>query len=157
MTEQRICTVREVWQALDQLAPPALAAEWDTAIGLEVGSPDARVSKAMIALDVTADVIAKSQATDCQLIICHHPLIFTPLVTLRQDIPEQSLITSLVQKGISLLAAHTNLDAAPGGVADCLADIFGLEQDCRQQAGPYGRFGLLRQPVSLRTLLHMTR
>jgi len=157
MSEKSFYTVREVWQALDGLAPPALAAEWDTAIGLEAGSPHAQVSKVMIALDVTAEVIAQAHASGCQLIICHHPLIFTPLATLRQDVPEQNLIVSLVQQGISLLAAHTNLDAAPGGVADCLADIFGLEQDSRQPAGPFGRFGLLPQPLSLRSLLQMAR
>ena len=152
MSENNPITVQSVWQALDQLAPPQLAAEWDTAIGLEIGRPDQLVSHVLIALDVSEAVIDRAAASGCQLIITHHPLIFTPLPAIRLDNPEQYLAAELLRCEISLIAAHTNLDAAPGGVADCLADAIGFPSHNRQAAGPFGRVGNLPEPRMLSQL-----
>jgi len=157
MTDHNVITVRQVWQAIDQLAPPALAAEWDSAIGLEIGNPDQAISHVLITLDVSESVITRAAATGCQLIITHHPLIFTPITTIRHDIPEQRLIAGLLHNKISLIAAHTNLDAAPGGVADCLADVFGLSTEKCQPAGPFGRIGYLPEPMQLSRLAGLAR
>ena len=150
-------TVRQVMQMLDELAPPALAAEWDTAIGLEIGNPDQLVNRVLITLDVCESTVANAIAAGCELIITHHPLIFSPIPIVREDIPEQRLVLEMIRSRISLLAAHTNLDAAPGGVADCLADTLGLPVFNRQDAGPFGRLGSLEEAKPLSALLEMTR
>jgi dinuclear metal center YbgI/SA1388 family protein len=138
-------TVNQVLQVLDELAPPLLAKEWDK-IGLQVGNPDQLVYRALLALDVTPAVIASAAAADCQLIISHHPLIFNPLTTIRTDDPEQHLIDNLIRLRISLIVAHTNLDAAAGGVADCLLDALQDKGRERRTIAGFGRLQDLAQP-----------
>jgi GTP cyclohydrolase I len=131
-------TVLQVLDAVNLLAPPELADEWDR-IGLQVGSLRSPVRKVLAALDATPAVIAEAAILDCQMIISHHPLIFTPLQALQEDCPEQFLVICLVRQNIGLVAAHTNLDAAPGGVADCLVECLGLGGRSCENVGKYGR------------------
>ena len=148
--DQDQVTVGDVLAVLDDLAPPALAEEWDTAVGLEIGHPDWPVKRVLITLDVTPKAVSFARESGCQLIISHHPLLFGPLPSIRQDIPEQKLVADIIRQNLSLIAAHTNLDAADGGVADCLADVLGLSKELRIAIGPYGRVAPLSvsRPVS---------
>ncbi len=149
-------TVSLVLRTLDELAPPGLAESWDK-IGLQVGDPDWPVRQVLLALDITDQSIKDAETLGCQLIICHHPPIFNPLASLRTDIPEQQQLFRLISRRISVIAAHTNLDAAPGGVADSLAEILGLGgPECRPVAA-YGRSGRLAEPELLSRLLARIR
>lgn len=148
--------VSQVLDVLNELAPPELAAEWDK-IGLQAGNPDQPVKKALLTLDVHESVIQNAIVADCQLIICHHPLIFVPLDSIRTDVPEQRLVMNLISQKISLIAAHTNLDAAPGGVADCLADALHLGVQKRQVIARYGRLNDLAEPEMLSRMLSRVR
>lgn len=114
-------TVATVMGVLEELAPSDLAAPWDK-IGLQLGDCEKPVEKVLVTLDITKEALAKARQIECDLIVCHHPLIFDPLVSLRSDDPVQHLIIDLACDHIAVLAAHTNLDASPGGVADCFAD-----------------------------------
>jgi dinuclear metal center YbgI/SA1388 family protein len=152
----KMTSVRQVWQIMDELAPPDLAAVWDT-IGLQVGNPDQAVSKILLTLDVSEDVLALAAATGADLILAHHPLIFSPLPAVRQDVPEQRLVLQLCAARMSLLVAHTNLDATPGGVADCLADALGLSLIDRVPVGMYGRHGDMAETILLSRLLVMVK
>lgn len=134
-------TVQEVLSVMETLAPPALACDWDN-VGLlvDAGRP---VTSILTALDITADVVRDAAARGCGLIVSHHPVIFDPLRRLNaQDIPGM-----LLQSGISAICMHTNLDAAPGGVNDTLADLLGME-DRRNIAENCGRIGTLAAPVT---------
>lgn len=111
---------------MERWALPSLA-EPDDKIGLQVGSMDASVSKALVALDVTEAVEDEAVRRGAELIIAHHPVIFRPLRALRTDRPEGRLLGKLLRHGISVYISHTNLDVAPGGVNDMLADALGLE------------------------------
>lgn len=115
---------------IDQAIPYALAEAWDK-VGLLLGDPDALLTGVVVTLDVTDRTIELCEINQANLIVTHHPLIFSPLATLRADIPEQSLIRTLIQKDIAVLALHTNLDAAAGGTADCLADALDLVEQQR--------------------------
>ncbi len=149
----QITTIGQVLQTLESLAPPELAAEWDLVIGLEIGHPDTLVNRVLLTLDVTEQAVEMALSRSCQLIIAHHPLLFSPLPAVRLDIPEQRLIARMLKEGLGLIAAHTNLDAAEGGVADCLADTLGLNAADRQKVGPYGRLGNLPRPMLISELL----
>ncbi len=144
-------TVSDILQIIEAIAPPEIAAEWDH-IGLQIGDPDQIVNHVLLTLDLNEAALTMAEDGDCELIICHHPLIFTPLPTLCDDVPEQRLILRLIRSGISVIVAHTNLDAAVGGVADCLADSLGLDAAGRQLCGPFGRAGLLAEPIQLSQL-----
>lgn len=109
-------TVRDIYRFIDNLAPFSTAMDFDNC-GLQVGSFDRPVSKVLLALDVTHDVVKEAKKSAVDLIISHHPVIFKPLRRILSD----SVEYSLVRAGIDLISAHTNLDMAEGGVNTCLA------------------------------------
>ena len=116
--------VQQVLEILEQIAPP---------VGLlvDAGRP---VTSIMTALDITADVVRDAAESGCELIVSHHPVIFDPLRRVTaEDVPAM-----LLQNGISAICMHTNLDAAPGGVNDVLADLLRIEnrRDFADNCGP---------------------
>ena len=118
-------TVQELYDWIDRFAPFNTQAEFDNS-GFLVGSADREVGCILFALDVTDAVITEAVALGAQLIITHHPLMFSPLHTLTEADYEGRLIRRLVREDISLIAAHTNLDQATGGINDTLAARCGL-------------------------------
>ena len=147
--------VRDVMEAMEQLAPAHLAEPWD-AVGLQVGDPSDPVRAVVLALDVTPEAMSFAAKRQANLIISHHPVIFNPLSVLRRDDPEQALLMRLVEEKTAVLAAHTNLDAAAGGVADSLAATLtgGLPdaETAVNPVSPYGRLIHLRKPLPLSDL-----
>ena len=120
-------TIRDLCALIESWAPPAIAWEKDN-VGLLVGSPDARVRKVLVCLDVTPEVVAEAVRARAGLIVSHHPLIFTPLRRLDPDTPRGKMIAALLRHGIGLCAAHTNLDFTAGGVSHILAASLGLRE-----------------------------
>jgi dinuclear metal center YbgI/SA1388 family protein len=116
----------DIINELDSIAPFNLAESWDN-VGLLLGDPGQDIRSVLIALDVRLDVIARAEETKADLIITHHPLIIEPMK--KFDLREASALklSKLFRAGISLVAMHTNLDAAEGGVADILAGALGLK------------------------------
>ncbi len=124
-------TVREIEQALFRLAPKELAFDWDNVGHLE-GDPAQNVERALVALDVTEGVLDEAEALGCQLIVAHHPLMNVrwhekEMQTLRPDRYLGHLLRRLVKAEISVISMHTNLDIAPGGVNDALAEALRIE------------------------------
>jgi len=119
--------VKTIMRWMEAWAPAAMA-EPDDKIGLQIGSPDAPVTTVAVALDVTEAVVEEAAARGAELIVAHHPVIFRPLAAVRTDRPDGRLVAKLLTTGISVYAAHTNLDVAPGGVNDMLADALGLAE-----------------------------
>jgi len=117
--------VRDVCAAVETLAPPGLAYPWDKA-GLSIGDPEADVTALLVALTVTREALEAARTAGAEMIVSHHPLIWDPLPALRTDDPATRLCLDLAQAGIACYAAHSNLDVAPGGVNDVLADKVGL-------------------------------
>lgn len=127
-------TVRQVYEAMQAIAPLELAESWDNP-GLLVDC-GGQMHRVLAALDITPEVVAEAAAKQCEMIVSHHPVIFDPLKKIGpQDVPFQ-----LVQAGISAICMHTNLDAAEGGVNEVLAGIFGM-QDWEGFADGCGRVG----------------
>ncbi len=135
-------TIRDLMEFMDTFAPSALAAEWDN-VGLLVGDPDAALSRVVVSLDITEEAIAFARAQGAELILAHHPLIFSPVRRMLAPSPLYQLASS----GIAAFAAHTNLDAAEGGVNDALAAVLGL-RDVTAAFDGIGRVGVLAEPLS---------
>ncbi|PRY83297.1 Nif3-like dinuclear metal center hexameric protein [Alkalibacterium olivapovliticus] len=123
-------TVKDLVEAMDALAPPSLAEDWDP-IGLSFGSLDKEVSKVMIALDVDNNTIQEAIDEKVDLMITHHPAIFKPLKTLNSQDPRRLDYINLIKSDIAVYSAHTNLDAAESGMNDWLADSIGMSQSER--------------------------
>ena len=115
----------EIMTKLEQLAPSHLAEDWDNT-GLLVGSPEQVIHKIIVTLDVDQSVVEQAVSQHADMIIAHHPLIFKSLTAIRADRPLGRLLVELIRNNIAVYAAHTNLDSAPGGVNDLLAQKLGL-------------------------------
>ena len=138
-------TVQQVYEVMQRLAPPELAEHWDNP-GLLVDC-GGEVRRVLVTLDITPEVVAEAAAKQCTVIVAHHPVIFDPLRRVTaEDVPAM-----LLQNGISAICMHTNLDAAPGGVNDVLADLLRIENR-RDFADNCGRIGTLNVPTTAQQL-----
>ena len=136
--DRRMTTVRQVYEAMQAIAPLELAEHWDNP-GLLVDC-GGQMHRVLAALDITPEVVAEAAAKQCEMIVSHHPVIFDPLKKIGpQDVPFQ-----LVQAGISAICMHTNLDAAEGGVNEVLAGIFDMK-NMETFAEGCGRVGAIEE------------
>lgn len=115
-------TVNDILQFLDSKYPLSLAAEFDNC-GLLIGDKNTKVKSGVIALDCTAETIEFAKEIGANLIVTHHPIMFSGI----KKIPADSIEYRLISNGISLISMHTNLDVAAGGVNDCLCSVLGLK------------------------------
>ena len=120
-------TVRDLYHLLDSVAPFDTQEDFDNS-GLLLGDPEARVAGILFALDVTRPVIEEAVSLGANLIVTHHPLMFSPLRRLTEDDYEGRLLSLLIRRRLNLISAHTNLDRAPGGINDALAESCGLSE-----------------------------
>ena len=118
-------TVHEIYRALCDYAPLSLALDFDNP-GFLVGEGDAAVTSVLVALDITPQVIAEAKEKGAQLIVSHHPIIFGGQTKITDETYTGKNVIALIRAGISAICMHTNLDAAQGGVNDCLANAIGL-------------------------------
>ncbi|AXI09475.1 Nif3-like dinuclear metal center hexameric protein [Oceanobacillus zhaokaii] len=115
----------DIFHVIENWAPKHLAYEWDN-VGLQIGSYNKTVKKVMITLDVLESVVDEAIEKNIDLIIAHHPLLFNPVKRINLDTPQGRIIHKLLTNQITVYAAHTNLDAANGGVNDMLCDLLGI-------------------------------
>ena len=118
---------REILSLIERLAPSDLAEPWDN-VGFMVGSGREKVKKAALSLDPTLENIRTAHEKGAQLLLTHHPLIFTPLTKIDPDEPSAAAAVLALELGITVISAHTNLDAAENGVSWSLAHRFGLKE-----------------------------
>lgn len=118
-------TMQHIYDLINERAPFDTQVAYDNS-GLLVGDPAREVTGIHFALDVTNAVIDEAIANGANLIVTHHPLMFSPVKRLVETDYEARLLCRLIREGISLIAAHTNLDQASGGVNDALAAAIGL-------------------------------
>lgn len=144
----------EIMEKLEQLSPRSFAEHWDN-VGLLVGDPRQEVRSVMLALDATETVIDQAILAETDLIVTHHPMIFTPLKKITADDMTGRRVTKLIQNGISYYAMHTNFDVM--GMADEAADWLRLGnrsvldityEDELSQEG-IGRIGELEEEMTL--------
>ena len=119
-------TVQNILDYLNTLAPAAMKYEWDN-VGLLCGRRDQEVKKILVALDPFEHVCREAMEMGADLLVTHHPLIFRAPKTVTTDDTVGRCILLLAANGISAVNAHTNLDCAPEGVNDVLAQVLGLQ------------------------------
>ena len=141
-------TVGDILNYINTLAPASMKMDWDN-VGLLCGSRNTPVTKVLVALDPFETVCQEAYEEGAQLILTHHPLIFRAPNAVTDDSALGRSILFLAKHGISAINAHTNLDCAPGGVNDTLAQKLGLTHitviDPSGQTPEGENWGLLRQ------------
>jgi dinuclear metal center YbgI/SA1388 family protein len=118
-------TVAAAVEVLEQIAPPALAADWDN-VGLLLGERTAEVRRIMTCLTVTPESAAEAVEEGAQMIVTHHPILFRAVKRLTGDTPEGRMLLALARAGVAVYSSHTAFDDASGGVNDILARRLGL-------------------------------
>ena len=135
-----MAAVKEIYQLIDNFAPFETQMDFDNA-GFLVGWGDSAVERVLVALDITKVVVEEAVRRGCQLIVSHHPVIFGGVKSVTDETVTGQVLLALAENGLSAICAHTNLDAAEGGVNDCLAQRLGLtdtvllEQDGTDRRG----------------------
>lgn len=123
----RSVKIKQVVDALEHYAPLPLQEGYDNA-GLQVGLTEAvEMSGALLCLDVTEAVVEEAIWKGCNLIVSHHPLIFRKLVRISDENYVQRTVRKAIKNDITIVAMHTNMDAAAGGVNFKIAEKMGLE------------------------------
>jgi dinuclear metal center YbgI/SA1388 family protein len=113
-------TVRDLLRAMNDIAPPHLAEEWDN-VGLLIGRGELPVSTALLTIDLTPAVLDEAARQACEAVIAYHPPIFKPLKRLAAGTPGERVVMRLLERGIAVISPHTALDAAPNGLNDWIA------------------------------------
>ena len=120
--------INDVYSYLCELAPLEKQMSFDNA-GFQLGRSGNEVHRALLALDVTDDVVREAEELGAELIISHHPLIFTPVKNITDCDAGHRRLLKLAAKDIAVISMHTNLDIAEGGVNDVLIRLLGAEPE----------------------------
>lgn len=142
--------VRELYNELDKRIPHTLSCEWDNDGLMCCPCGDKTVGKALVALDVTGEVVEYAKQNGYDVILSHHPLIYKGVKALDDSGYVSSKLLSLVEAGISVMSFHTRLDAVEGGVNDKLAELLELSntESVWCEGVPLGRVGTLNANMS---------
>ena len=119
--------LKDLTSYLDSAVPLSFQESYDNS-GLQVGSPEREISSAMISLDVTEEVIDEAIDNKCDMVVSHHPLIFTGIKSLTGRSFTERTIYKAVKSDIAIYSAHTNLDIFNHGVSRKMAEKIGLEE-----------------------------
>lgn len=148
--------VKDIKNYLDNRFPIDNAENFDkNAIGLAIGSEKFEVNNILLALDLNKEVVMDAITKGCNVIITHHPFLFTPIQKVLFDSEKGEVIKLMCDYNISLYSMHTNLDVGSGGVNDTLANILGINNikiiNDEASFGNYLRYGEI-EPIQLKDL-----
>ena len=145
---------KEIIQVIEASYPKEAALDFDN-VGLLAGRLEKEVSKVYLALDATEEVIDKAIALGTDMLITHHPLIFSPMKRVTDEDFIGRRVVKLLQNDISYYAMHTNYDVL--GMAKLAEDILGIEKTyvldvTMEKDGAeegIGRIGMLEREMTL--------
>lgn len=126
-------TVNDIFSYLNRLAPLSLAEDFDNP-GLLAGNGKTQVKKALLCLDITSKAAEEAKEKDAQLLISHHPVIFKPIRNVLAN-GATAPVYNLINKSLSAICMHTNLDKADGGVNDALCSALHLKNTVKLSVG----------------------
>ena len=118
--------VRDIIKVIEDFAPLSIQESWDNS-GLCIGSPEAEVSSVLVGLDCTSELIDEAVECGADMIVTHHPLIFSGLKRISPDDVTGRAVIKAISSGIAVYAAHTNADKVISGVSGAMASRLGLE------------------------------
>ena len=117
-----MATVRDFFEYINSIAPLETQEDWDNS-GMLVGDMDAEVKKAVVVLDIDLWAVEKAKELGANLIISHHPVIFSAM----KKFTKGSIPFELASNSINAICCHTPLDIADGGTNDTLGALLGFE------------------------------
>ena len=137
----------------EKLWPVENAEDWD-APGLVSGNLGKRVSRVLLTVDVTNEIIAEAADGEFDLVLAHHPFLLRGVQSVAETTSKGALLANAIRSDVSIYAAHTNADVVANGVSQVMAESFGL-QGCEplvplsDRSIGHGRVGQLAKPITL--------
>ncbi len=116
----------DIVKIFEAIYPKDLAYNWDN-VGLQVGTLNKEIMNLLLTLDLTLEVVEEAIENKIELIVVHHPLIFTALKSINTDTYKGKIIEKLIKSDIALYVAHTNFDLSNFGMNTILANILNLK------------------------------
>ncbi len=144
----------QVLDFAESLWPLAGAEDWDRP-GLVTGSRQQPVSRILLTVDVTREVLSEAVEGGFDLILAHHPYLLRGVSSLAEEGFKGALLSEAIRRGVAVYSAHTNADIVADGVSAVLAEKIGVADTRPLVAASYnpgighGRIGRLENPVSL--------
>lgn len=162
--------IADVVEFLEELAPTALAEEWDN-VGLLIGDPGRELTAAMTCLTLTSEVAAEAVRREAEFIVTHHPVLFRPVQQITSETSRGHTLLHLIENGIAVYSPHTGYDSARAGINRQLAELLGLADVAVLRPAPpldggapsdpaelgAGRYGRLETAVSLEAFIHRVK
>ena len=143
--------VKDIIKVIEEFAPLSVQEGWDNS-GLCVGSPEDEVTSVLLALDCTPALVDEAVACGADMIVTHHPLMFSGLKKISSDDMVGKAVIKAIKAGISIYAAHTNADKVLEGVSGAMAARLGLKNvtvlDPDGEETGLGAVGDLPEPIS---------
>lgn len=136
-------TVKNIYDYINTIAPFDTQEAWDNS-GFLVGNFRDEVKKAVISLDTTKEAVDFAKSVDADLIISHHPIIFSGVKNIKHD----TVLYALIENNIAQISVHTPYDKAKDGINDKLAEILGLKSARKLDDG-YLVVGELEEAMSI--------
>jgi dinuclear metal center YbgI/SA1388 family protein len=118
--------ISEIIKVLEDFAPLTYQEDYDNC-GLLTGNPQQETKGALLTLDCTEEIIEEAIQNKCNLVIAHHPIIFSGLKKITGNNYIERTIIKAIQNNIAIYACHTNLDNVKQGVNHKIAEKLGLE------------------------------
>ena len=152
--------VKDVTRVIEEFAPLSIQEGWDNS-GLCIGSQDAPVTSVLLGLDCTPELV--DEAIDCgaDMIVTHHPLIFSGLKKISPEDQVGEAVIKAIRAGISIYAAHTSADKVIAGVSGAMAAKLGLRNvsilDEDGEGTGLGVVGDLPQPMSAEAAVELVK
>ncbi|MBU3073040.1 Nif3-like dinuclear metal center hexameric protein [Clostridium estertheticum] len=158
--------VKDIENIMEEYAPSILKESYDN-VGLMVGERAENVTKILVALDCTMDVIREAKNKGCNFILTHHPLLFVKPKTITTDTLVGRKVIELIKNGINVYSSHTNLDSVKGGLNDIVTEILGFSKykiiemsetndsgktDAGKTDAGIGRLVILDEPIRFESL-----
>lgn len=142
--------VGELFSKFNEIIPQSLAEEWDS-VGLQLSFNKVEIDKVLVALEITPQVLEEALDNKVQAILVHHPLIFSPILSLDSTKEKDNIIIELIQNNISVYAAHTNYDKLKDGNNDYLAKQLSLiNVSILEGTNGIAKIGTLSKEMNLR-------
>ncbi len=150
-------TVKELYANFSERIPEELRESWDNDGIMCCPDGTAEVYRALVALDVTEEIVDYAIERSFDLIVSHHPLIFKPLSAIDEENHIARKIIKLLGSGISVFSFHTRADKLVGGVNDRLADLLGMFDTQPFGEGDLGRIGTIDEPMELQDFAYRVK
>ena len=140
--------ISDVIDIMEKEFPKELAYEWDN-VGLLVGNRTRDVKTVVTCLDVTESVVEFAKNLEAELIVSHHPVIFSPITCVNGDTKSGRLLMDCIENKIAVYSAHTNCDKAERGINERLAQMLSLKDADPLEEDGLGRIGNLEKEMPL--------